>query len=130
MSMRRRTLLPLLSGALLLLAAACGDAGPESGPGTLTARILSPNGAEGAAVVEVSGPGIGEIGAREGRLFSERRGDTVRVVLVREGEAGELSFTLSVADTTQPLAGTVLEVAGPDDALRSGLSSYTLEIHP
>jgi hypothetical protein len=112
----------------MLLAAACGDGGPESGPGTLTATVLSPNGAEGAAVVEVFGPGIGAVGALEGRVFSERRGDTVRVVMVRDGDAGDLRFTLSVADTTEFFGGTVLEVAGPDDALRAGVSSYTLEV--
>ena len=127
MSMRRRVVAPILVGGLLL-AAACGDAGPQSGPGTLTATVLSPNGAEGAAVVDVFGPGIGEVGALEGRAFSQRRGDTVRVVVVRDQDAGDLSFTLSVADTTQLFTGVVLEVAGPDDALRGAVAGYTVEV--
>lgn len=127
MDMRPR-LLALLTSVGTVLAAACGDAGPQSGPGTLTATLLSPNGAEGAAVVEVFGPGIGEVGELDGSVFSERRGDTLRVVLVREGDPGDLRFTLMVADTTRSFGGTVLEVAGPDDSLRAGISSYSLEI--
>jgi len=127
MDMRRRVALTLLLGAALL-AAACGDTGPESGPGTLTATVLSPNGAEGAAVVDVFGPGIGAVAALEGRVFSQRRGDTVRVVLVRDGEAGDLRFTLAVADTTRVFTGVVLEVACPDDALRTAVSTYALEV--
>jgi len=127
MNMRRRVAATLSFGAALL-AVACGDAGPESGPGTLTATVLSPNGAEGAAVVDVFGPGIEAVGALEGRVFSQRRGDTVRVVLVRDGEAGDLRFTLSVADTTRVFTGVVLEVAGPDDALRAAVSTYTVDV--
>lgn len=113
---------------MAVLAVSCGDAGPRSGPGTLTATLVSPHGDEGAAVVEVFGPGITGVASVDGRAFSERRGDTVRVVVVREEGAGVLRFTLSVADTTQLFGGTVLEVAGPDDVLRSAVSTYTLEI--
>lgn len=127
MVMKRFCLATLLAGAVLL-SAACGDTGPESGPGTLTATVVSPNGAEGAAMVEFFGPGIVDVAPLDGRMFSERRGDTVRVVLVRDGDAGDLRFTLTVADTTQLFTGTVLEVAGPDDALRPGVSTYSLEI--
>jgi hypothetical protein len=39
--------------------AACTDAGPVSGPGTVDAILISPNGAEGAALVVLSGDGLG-----------------------------------------------------------------------
>jgi len=124
----RRLAAGLMASGVVLLATACGDAGPKSGPGTLTASVLSPNGAEGSAVVELFGPGMGEVGALEGRVFSEQRGDTIRVVLIRDDDGGDLRFTVAVADTTQPFTGTVLEVAGPDDALRAAVSAYSLEV--
>ena len=49
--MRSRSLTRLACAAAFLTLAACGDAGPESGPGTLTAVLVSPNGDEGAAVI-------------------------------------------------------------------------------
>jgi hypothetical protein len=109
-----------------LLIGACGDAGPESGPGTLTATVHSPNGAEGSAVVTFFGEGIGELIPVTGRIFQQRRGDTLRVVLVND-EGGELSFGVSVADTTRPPMGLVLEVADADDRLRSITAGYSLE---
>lgn len=113
---------------MAVLMAACGDAGPRSGPGTLTATILSPNGDEGAAVVLVFGPGITGVESLDGRAFSQQRGDTLTVVVVREGDAGTLRFALSVADTTRSFAGTIVEVSGPDDMLRMPLSGYRVEI--
>jgi hypothetical protein len=107
-----RHVLKGLSATVLaaLLIGACGDAGPESGPGTLTATVHSPNGAEGSAVVTFFGEGIGDLIPVTGRIFHQRRGDTLRVVLVND-ESGELSFGVSVADTTRPPTGLVLEVA-------------------
>lgn len=123
--MRSRTL--LLAG-LSLLASAC-DLGPPAGPGTMTATVVSPNGAEGSALVLVYGPGIRSVGALDGRVFGEQQGDTVRVVVVRDDAGGTLRFSLEVADTTQSFTGVVLDVAGPDDVLRGGASAYAVEIH-
>ena len=110
----------------VVLTAACGDAGPESGPGTLTATVHSPNGAEGSAVVTFFGEGIGDVTPLTGRVFDQRRGDTLRVVLVND-EGGALSFAVAVADTTRPPSGLVLEVADADDRLRSATAGYSLE---
>jgi hypothetical protein len=110
----------------VVLTGACGDGGPESGPGTLTATVHSPNGAEGSAVVTFFGEGIGNITPLTGRVFDQRRGDTLRVVLVND-EAGELSFAVAVADTTRPPSGLVLEVADAADRLRSATAGYSLE---
>jgi hypothetical protein len=117
-----------LALALPLGLAGCGDRGPVSAPGVLTARVISPTGAEGAALVTLVGPGIGAVGAAEGRVFSEARGDTVYVVVVNLA-GGTLRFTLQVADTTRRPAGTLVEVSGPDDKVR-GLAGYKLEIRP
>lgn len=114
--------------ALAWTAAACGDAGPVSGPGTLTATLVSPNGAEGAARVFLVGEGIGEVSAPGGRVFSFQQGDTTHVVLVHEGGAGgTLGFSVAVADTTRSIQGVVVEVSDPDDRIRD-LTWYVLEI--
>lgn len=127
MDMKRLSLRATLAVAAMVTAA-CSDTAPPPGPGTLTATVVSPNGAEGAAIVEVFGPGIGDVGALEGRAHSEHRGDTVRVVIVRDDAGGGLRFTLAVTDTTQHFTGRVLEVAGPDDQLRLGVSAYSVEV--
>ncbi|NJD19001.1 MAG: hypothetical protein FIA95_06930 [Gemmatimonadetes bacterium] len=111
------------------IVAACGDQGPVSGPGTLTAEVVSPNGAEGAALVTLVGEGLGAVGPLDaGRVFAEARGDTVRVVVVNLA-GGTLRFTVHVPDTTRPPMATLVEVSGPDDRLRS-LAAYRLELRP
>jgi hypothetical protein len=114
---------------LALAMGACGDEGPVSAPGILTATVVSPNGAEGAALVTLVGVGMGAVGpSDEGRVFAEAHGDTLRVVVVNVA-GGALRFTIQVADTTKPPAGTLVEVSGPDDRIR-GLTRYTLELRP
>ena len=89
-----------LAGAgVILMFAGCGDAGPESGPGTLTAVVVSPNGAEGAAVVSFPSEGVGEIDAVSGEVFSRVENGSVTVVVINE-PGGELSFSVALADTT------------------------------
>jgi hypothetical protein len=104
----------------------CDDPAPIPGPGTLTAVVVSPNGAEGAAVVSFSSEGVGEIGAVSGDVFSREENGTVTVVVINE-PGGELSFAVALADTTQKPVGVVEEVAAPDDKLRSTLAGYALE---
>lgn len=111
---------------LTLLLGACGDAGPRSSPGSVEVRVASPNGAEGSAVVAVFGEGIRGVSTAGGRVFSERAGDTVRVVVVAD-VPGDLRFALSMADTTTVLQGVVLQVADGEDRLRSTVGGYTLE---
>lgn len=117
----------LVAGAL---AAAGCDGGPAPGPGVLTVSVVSPHGAEGAAVVELHGPGIQGVTGSGGWVWGEPgRGDTVAVVVVAD-EAGALSFRVAVADTLAPPRGALSQVAGPDDALRGDLEGYRLEILP
>ncbi|MDH3270580.1 MAG: hypothetical protein OEN56_04565 [Gemmatimonadota bacterium] len=122
MKLRRLAGLLALSGLL----SACSDEGPVSGPGTLTATLTGPNGAEGAAVIALLGDGIGQITAVGGtEVFSRIGNGAAQVVLINE-PGGELSFRVAVADTTQPPAVVVEQVAGPDDALRA-LGAYSVE---
>ncbi len=104
----------------------CGDQGPVSGPGTLTAVVISPNGSEGSAVLSLFGPGIDTVTALDGWVFQERLSGRVRVAVVNDAP-GALRFLVSVADTTQPIEFEITEVAGPDDRLRGILEGYTVE---
>ena len=114
-------------GWVALLLAACSDEGPVSGPGTLTATLTGPNGAEGAAVLSLLGDGLGAVSAVGATEVYVRSGDSnLRIVLINQ-EGGALSFQVAVADTTQPPSAVIHEVAGPDDELRPTVSGYALE---
>lgn len=120
-----RRSLPAALGLALL--AACTDAGPVSGPGKMTATLLSPNGAEGAALVVLLGDDVGAVGAvGDTEVYSHAGATSTQVVLINQA-GGDLAFQVAVADTTQPPAFVVQEVAGPDDELRAELTEYALE---
>ena len=110
----------------LLLLVACTDQSPP-GPGILTATLKSPNGAEGAALVVLMGPGIGEVTpVGSNQLYSNSSLDEVRIVLINQNN-GTLAFRVEVADTTIEPAAIVEEVANPDNLIRSTLDGYQLE---
>ena len=110
----------------LSLLVACTDHSPP-GPGILTATLKSPNGAEGAAVVVLMGPGIGEVTpVGSNQLYSNASLDEVRIVLINQND-GTLAFRVEVADTTIEPAAIVEEVANPDNLIRSTLDGYQLE---
>lgn len=120
----RKTLLLLLSLAIALHG--CDD-DPASGPGTLTVTLMSPNAAEGAARVQLVGHGMGAATALEGEVHTRVRGDTLDVLVLRP-DPGILRFALQVDDTTRRPRGTVLQVAGPENVLRSALAGYAVEV--
>ncbi|SUZ52403.1 uncharacterized protein METZ01_LOCUS5257 [marine metagenome] len=110
----------------LSLLVACTDQSPP-GPGILTATLKSPNGAEGAALVVLMGPGIGEVTpVGSNQLYSNSSLDEVRIVLINQND-GTLAFRVEVADTTIEPAAIVEEVANPDNLIRSTLDGYQLE---
>jgi len=124
--MRGRAFRRLAGFAVLLMVSACADVAPVSGPGTLTAVLVSPNGDEGAAVISFPITGVGEIAAVSGETFSLVDGNTVTVVVINE-PGGELSFSMALADTTQKPLGLIEQVAAPNDRLRTTLAGYELE---
>jgi hypothetical protein len=125
---RLQTLLALpLVASLSLSACGTDDSGPT--PGVLTATLVSPNGPEGAAHVRLFGEGIVEVRALDARTFSNVRGDTVNVVVVRD-QPGDLRFLVSLADQSRVPVAAVVEVAGGDDKLRTNLQTYRVEIQP
>ena len=121
----KRSFVPILIAVLFL--GGCADEGPVSGPGTLTATVVSPNGPEGAALLALFGDGIGAITPLgDTEVFSESRSGSVQVVLINQ-VGGVLSFSVAVADTTAPPSVVVHEIAGPDDELRATLAGYEVE---
>lgn len=126
--------LPLRTGgarallAIGLALAACTDSptAPAPEPGELIATLQSPNGAEGATVVQLSGTGLGAVRADSaGLVFSERQGDLTRVALVLP-TPGAVRFRVQVPNVHTPPSATVLEVAGADNQLRGSLSGYSV----
>ena len=124
--MRSRTLRFFAGAGVVLALGACGDAGPVSAPGTVTAVVTSPNGSEGAAIISFPSEGVGAIGAVSGEVFSRVDGAYVTVLVVNE-PGGELAFSMALADTTQKPIGLVEQVAAPNDVLRSTLAGYVVE---
>jgi ABC-type glycerol-3-phosphate transport system substrate-binding protein len=122
--------LVLLAGTLLL--AACGGDGGGGGPGTGTqdggeyrAVLQSPNGVEGAAAFELTGPGIQTVTQSVGRLFTQSNGTTTRIVVVQE-PAGPISFKVTMAAGQGPPSARVVEVVDGNDLPRTSLSGYNV----
>ncbi len=120
----------LLAAGVLALLAACDSspAGPR-GPGALQATLVSPNGTEGAAVLELTGPGLGKVTVEEGLVFSQTDGDVTRVVVVLD-DAGQLRFRLRVEDVSSLPSAMLIEVGGGDNELRNSLWGYRVEFVP
>ncbi len=107
--------------------AACGDQGPESGPGAVIAELVGPEASQGAAEIRLVGAGILAVTGVDGRVFSRKRGDTTVVVIAREAP-GSLRFSIQLVDTTNTPAATVVEVAGPDNAIRGNPAAYSVRL--
>jgi hypothetical protein len=115
----------------MVVTACGGDDGPtgqnNAGPGTVSAVLVSPNGAEGGAWVRLVGPGLGVPTAPAGALYSSRSGDTTEVVLLLE-TPGQITFTLSVPDTTDPPTVELVQVTDGSNALRTLTQGYDVSV--
>ena len=118
-----------LTAAAIFTAAFLGcDSTPVdvAGPGTLDAVLISPNGAEGAAVLQLIGPGLGQVTATEGNVFAEHGSDGVRLVIVLD-QPGDIKFRIAVDDVGDFPAWEVIEVADGANELRASTSGYSME---
>lgn len=105
---------------------ACSDEGPVSGPGTVTATLTSPNGADGAALIVLSGEGLGEVSSVEPtEAFASTDDGSTRIILINQ-DGGELTFRIALADTTLLPRAVIHQVAAPNDTLRS-VTGYSVD---
>jgi hypothetical protein len=129
-----RSLLHLLgAGATALLATislSC-DSDPVEplGPGHVEGLLVSPHGAEGAAVLVLAAGDISTVEVDHGTAFVEADGTTTRLVLVLD-DPGEIRFRVSVAERSEPPEATVIEVADGQNNLRNTPSTYSVEFTP
>ena len=122
-----------LAGAAVLLAgSACEDSppGPASVPGDVAVTLVSPNGAEGGAVLSTGEAGIIEVSAEAAvQVYHWREAGEDRIVALCDA-AGEIRFRMSVADVNRPPRLDVIEVADAANRLRASLAGYEVEIVP
>lgn len=124
--MRFRSILPIT--ALLALAACDGGGGGTTEPpagGEYRALLQSPHGDEGAAAIELTGPGIQSVTAPAGRLWTQVAGNTVHAVLVRD-PAGPLELLVTMAPGQTPPAARVVEVVDRFDQPRASTAGYSV----
>ncbi len=129
---RLRSAVRALAIAGLLAAVACDDAPPEPQPvpGDLDVTLVSPNGSEGAAVLETADEGVTEISVEEGlQAFHWTEGGLTRIVLLLD-DVGEIRFRMSVADVNRPPQLDLVEVSDGVNSLRSTLTGYEIAVEP
>ncbi len=127
---RRPRRLGALTILLVAVSLSCGD-GPLQplGPGQVDGVLVSPNGAEAAAVVVLSGIGIGAIEVDDGTAFVEADGNTTRLVIILENP-GDIRFRVTVTERSEPPEVVVVEVADGSNQLRSAATEYRVEFTP
>ncbi len=123
--------LALLLVTLAALASCSGhdSTGPAGGSraGTVTLRLVSPNGPEGAAVIDLASGPVLSVDADGDVVDVVSAGGRTRVVMLRN-PAGELRARVSMSDTTQALNPSVVEVADSLNVLRTSLSGYAVDV--
>ena len=112
--------------AALAFAGCEGSTRPD-GPGTLTAVLVSPNGAEGAAILDVVGQVDSFDGSSDVSVYTTPTANGTRAIVVRLSP-GALQMSMRVPDVSNPPAITVVEVAGGDDKLRPSVAGYRVDI--
>lgn len=131
MNAKRRTsaLVVFLLG--LTTFASCNEdptGGEMRQPGELTASLVSPNGDEGSALLEVASGTVLDVTAVEPYVHVFRVGSNPARIVVLRMEPGEIAFRLTTDDVNQPPELRVVDVGGPDDQLRSSLAGYSVSL--
>ncbi len=110
---------------------ACDDDPTPPGPvpGDLIVTVVSPNGVEGAVVLETADAGIVGVAADDAQVFHWRAGGLSRVVVLLD-QAGDLRFRLSVEDLNRPPQLRIVEVADAANRLRPSHAGYLVRAKP
>ncbi len=117
---------PLQLLLLAVVALGCSDPHGPGRPSGFTLAVVSPNGAEGAALLDVAAAQVIGVTSESAVVHTQVEGDRLMVVLVRV-QPGELRAFVEVSDATRPLDVRLVQVAGPTNALRP-LAGYALEV--
>lgn len=125
----RRRFSSLLHWTMLAAAAACGEASGPSGPGQLQITLHSGNTDDAAALLELSGDGLGDLEVSAGQVFSQRQGNTTRVVIILD-DPGTIVFSIDVEDTSQRPNVRILEVADGSNRVRDSVADYQATLQP
>lgn len=120
--MRIPFLCPLIAALAL---AACDGGGTGSVPagGEYIVTLESPNGPEGAAILEITDQGVESITASAAALFRNRISGGQRLVLVRE-PAGPIQFRIRLAEGNGFPEVRVIEVVDGQDQRRPSVQGY------
>jgi hypothetical protein len=150
----QRARLALLCGATML-ASSCGGSGgdhaptqpvpqppeqptqpsaPAAVPGTLTARLVTPNTDDGAILVEIAGPTpVADVATPvPGAVVHSRgSGNTARVAVFGSLAAGALvRFSVPDVNAASQYTATVTEASDRANALRASVTGYQITIAP
>lgn len=106
---------------------------PPTHAGSFLLTLTTPNTDDAALFFELHGPGITAIRPSNvaTRLFADASGTSIRGAIFGPLTVGAL-VTFDVPDTTKlgDYTATVLDVAGPDNSLRSSSTGYSLRVAP
>jgi len=109
--------------AIVIVGMGCVSVPGEPISRKLNATLVSPNGDEGAVLIEMTGSGLRELTVKEGRVFTTGTDQRVRAVIVLD-EPGKIRFQIEMDDPTAAISATVLEVADGNDEVRTSLTGY------
>ena len=141
----RRVRVAALCGATLL-ASSCGGgdsspsqpapqpSAPVAVPGTLTARLVTPNADDGAIILEISGPSaVSDVATPvQGAVVHSRTdGNTVKVAVFGSLTAGAIvRFSVPDVNAASQYSAKVTDASDRTNALRAGVTGYAVSIGP
>ena len=123
--MRIRHFLLALFAPLALAACDGGSDGTGAATegGEYIAALVSPNGPEGGAILEMSGGGVEEVVAASATLFRQPVTGGQRLMLIRDAP-GRVEFRVRMAAGSAPPTVRVVQVVDGDDNVRASTDGY------